>query len=232
MDKSPQKSKKVALITGASRGIGLELVKQFLAKGYKVLALSRNIKPLKGLDDTNLHYYAADLANMEALQDFAEEICNVGAVDVMINNAGYLVNKPFEEISQQDLQRSLDVNFAAPFFLIQKLLPVLSAAHIINVSSIGGVQGSLKFPGLAAYSTAKAGLVCLTEMLSEEFKDTRMVFNCVALGSVDTEMFQQAFPGAKASMKVEDMARFMVNFAEEAPTVIRGKVIPISVGNP
>jgi NAD(P)-dependent dehydrogenase (short-subunit alcohol dehydrogenase family) len=112
------------------------------------------------------------------------------------------------------------------------MLDVHEKTHIVNISSIGGFQGSVKFPGLSAYSSSKAALVCLTECLAEEFKDKNIAFNCLALGAVQTDMLNEAFPGYKAPVSASSMASFVTDFVLKAHHFMNGKIIPVSLSTP
>jgi len=221
-------------ITGASRGLGYALCKVFLSDSeFNVYAVTRNpesLQSLKGQHPERIKIIPSDICT-DAGRDFILNSIQ-GNLDILIHNAGKLLFKEFESITQEEIEGVYRVNVFAPFLLTQKLLPLFSKSHIINISSIGGVEGSLKFSGLSAYSSSKAALNCLTEMLSEEFKDTDNAFNCLALGSVGTEMFKSAFDGVEASSTPDEMARYIYSFALEAPNVMRGKIISVSKSNP
>ena len=226
------------IITGASRGIGLETA-LLLAQDpeNRVLALSRNEVGLKKLDSAtkeNLSYLIYDLtqAPVAALQ---EKIKWLGGVDILINNAGLLVNKPFASLTKADWQQSFEVNLFGVVELIQLVLPFLEKsenAHILNIGSMGGFQGSSKFPGLSAYSAAKGALACLTECLAEELKGQKIAVNCLALGAVQTEMLAEAFPGYQAPLSSAEMAKFMVYFSTEGHRFFNGKILPVAVSTP
>jgi NAD(P)-dependent dehydrogenase (short-subunit alcohol dehydrogenase family) len=154
-------------------------------------------------------------------------------IDILINNAGKLVNKPFEDISRNDLYSVFDVNVFGVFNLIQKLLPYFKKkSHVVNISSVGGLVGSSKFPGLTAYSSSKGALNILTEVLAEEFAESGPKFNSLSLGSVNTPMLKEAFPGYSAKVTPDEMASFIFNFANTASSIFNGKVIPVSSTNP
>ena len=223
------------VITGTSRGIGFELVRNYLENGHSVIAISRNISPLESEFGSNskCHPIAFDLlsGDFDALAAQVESI--FASIDVVINNAGHLVNKPFGDLTSQDLQSSYATNAFAPVYIVQKLASLFSQkAHIINVSSIGGFQGSIKFAGLLAYSSAKAALVCITECMQEEFKETNWAFNCLCLGAVQTEMLEEAFPGYQAPTSAKEMADYIFNFSINNKSVVKGKVLPLSSTNP
>jgi 3-oxoacyl-[acyl-carrier protein] reductase len=236
----------IVIITGASRGIGSATARYFARmKNMEIYALSRNKAGLgqlatecAGLNKTSiLHPVVFDL------DDFLQEPASLlrklpqkpTHIDVLINNAGVLINKPFQQTTLEEMEYIFRINLYAPAFLIRELLPYMGqkgVTHVVNISSMGGFQGSLKFPGLSYYSASKASLACITECLSEEFKDSDIAFNCLALGSVQTEMLEEAFPGYKAQLSPEDMAEFIGHFALTAHRQMRGKVIPVSLVNP
>jgi short-subunit dehydrogenase len=236
----------VIMITGASRGIGFATARYFARlKHAEIIALSRNRAGLgqlatecAGLNKTSvLHPLVFDL------EDFLQEPASllrklpkkINHMDILINNAGVLINKPFQQTSLEELQYLFRINLFAPAVLIRELLPLMGrkgTTHVVNISSMGGFQGSQKFPGLSFYSASKASLACMTECLSEEFKEADIAFNCLALGSVQTEMMEEAFPGFKASVKPDEMAEFIGHFALTAHKHMRGKVVPVSLENP
>lgn len=231
------------VVTGASRGIGYELVKQFCAKeDVKILALSRNaekLNELKSYCDSNysnseLIVLAYDLAEEDYSKDLLPLIeAQFPSVDVLINNAGYLVAKPFTELSSKELFDMYNVNVFAAFRLTQLLFSRFKAtSHVVNVSSVGGIQGSVKFPGLSAYSSSKAAMVSLTECLAEEYKDHGVAVNCLALGAVQTEMLEEAFPAYQAPLSAEQMASYICDFASKGHQYYKGKILPVSMSTP
>jgi len=223
---------KTLLVTGASRGVGFEICKQATTKGHKVIALSRNISPLK--DILNVHPFSVDLSIEAEVEDFSKEIKkSIESIDVLINNAGSLINKPFLEISSTEFEEVYKVNVFATATLTRLMLPMINTkGHVVNITSMGGVQGSSKFPGLSAYSSSKGATVILTELLAEEFKKTGPSFNSLALGAVQTEMLEEAFPGYQAPLNAAQMAEYIVDFALNGHQFYNGKVLPISSSTP
>ncbi len=228
---------KTIIITGASRGIGYELAKLHLENGNRVLTISRNGEKLKELakyaTQDNYAYLALDLADYQQIDQVKAAVESWEQVDVLYNNAGLCINKPFEEITQEDLMKSWQINFMAPYRLIQLLLPKLAqSSHVVNISTMGAVQGSVKFPGLSAYSSSKAATVNLTELLAEELKETGPVINSVALGAVQTEMLNEAFPGYIAPTQPHEMAEYLYEFGLNGMKYFNGKIQQASISTP
>ena len=225
---------KNVIITGTSRGIGFELAQLFAKNGYQVLALSRNSKSLENLNIKNIITISVDLSIEEDLKKVTKFIsANWKTVDILINNAGKLINKPFQKLTSSDFLESYQVNVFSVAELTRQLIPFFKkGSHVVNISSIGGVQGSLKFPGLAAYSSSKGALITLTELLAEEYKEQQIAFNVLALGAVQTEMLEEAFPGYKAPVSANEMADYIFNFALTGNKFYNGKILQVSSTTP
>ena len=229
------------IITGASRGIGYELAK-ILSQDpkNKVIAVSRNKEKLDKLagesKSGNIYAIHLDLNDSLSRNNFISTITKkIDSVDVLINNAGAIVNKPFEKITEKELNHVYNVNVFAVFQLIQSLLPLMgkkAKTHIVNISSMGGFQGSAKFAGLSAYSSSKAAVAGLSECLAEELKDKNIAVNCLCLGAVQTDMLDEAFPGYKAPVTAKQMAEFIANFSLTGHNYFNGKVLPVSLSTP
>jgi 3-oxoacyl-[acyl-carrier protein] reductase len=233
------------VITGTSRGIGYELVKHLAEHApHTIFSLSRNTKQLEQLKKecqminpaSTVVSVHCDLANEESLLKGVNTLLEKTThIDILVNNAGAILNKPFTTITRKELEYVYNVNVFSVMRLIQELLPVMNGkerAHIVNISSIGGVQGSVKFAGLSAYSSSKAALVCVTECLAEELREKNISINCLALGAVQTEMLEEAFPGYKAPVNPSEMAGFIADFCLNAHKFINGKIIPVSLSTP
>ena len=222
------------VITGTSRGIGFELAKQFAENGYQVLALSRNTAPLSAVNHKNIKVLSVDISNAEDLNKVTDFIKSTWKkVDVLINNAGKLINKPFTEISSEDFLEVYQVNVFGVAEITKLTIPFLQkGSHVVTISSIGGIQGSIKFPGLAAYSSAKGAVITLSELLAEEYKEQQIAFNVLALGAVQTEMLEEAFPGYQAPISASEMADYIYNFSLTGNKFYNGKVLQVSSSNP
>lgn len=225
------------IITGASRGIGRALTEKFLNEGHSVFVVSRNEEKLKEIaqihTDKDFRYAPLDLSQPEDYENIHDYIYDWTKIDAVYNNAGVLIKKDFADLSADDFMESWKVNFLAPAMLIQSLMSKFTPdTHIINVSTMGAVQGTVKFPGLTAYATSKAALVNLTEMLAEEFKDKGFKVNCIALGAVQTEMLAEAFPEYKAPVSPEELAEYLFDFGLNAHRFQNGKIVELSLTTP
>ena len=222
------------IITGTSRGIGFELAQLFAKNNYNVLALSRNSEPLKKLGLQNITCLSVDLSqqkDFKKVTDFVSK--NWKSVDILIHNAGKLINKPFKELTYSDFLEVYNVNVFAVAELTRQLINSLSkGSHVVTISSIGGVQGSMKFPGLAAYSSSKGAVITLSELLAEEYKEQQISFNVLALGAVQTEMLEEAFPSYKAPISASEMADYIYNFALNGNKFYNGKILEVSSTTP
>lgn len=222
------------IITGTSRGIGFELVKLFSGTGHNVLALSRNEKPISNLGLNNVTTFSFDLNNpldYKRVETFIE--LKFKKVDVLVNNAGTLLNKPFSQTNIKDFEQVYRTNVFGVSEMIRTCLPFMKKeSHVVTISSMGGVQGSMKFPGLSAYSSSKAAVITLTELLAEEYKETGPSFNVLALGAVQTEMLEEAFPGYQAPITALEMAQYIYDFSLTANKYYNGKLLQVSNSTP
>ena len=223
---------KTIIVTGASRGIGHEIVKIAEKKGHRVYSISRNIKALK---DYSFKYpRQVDLANEDSIDKFSSEVKNDGVkVDALINNAGAFLNKPFEKISKKEFEYIFQVNVFGLSSITRKVLPIIdSKGHIVNITSMGGINGAAKFAGLSAYSSSKGAVNILTELLAEEYKEKGPSFNALAFGAVQTEMLEEAFPGLKAPISAKEIADFILDFSLKGQKYFNGKILPVSSSTP
>lgn len=225
------------LITGASRGIGFETAKYLAENNYTVTAIARSeekLNELKKIHPENIYPLVMDITDENAGSIVYEHLKEVNKkIDGLINNAGLLINKPFQKLSREDWHRQMEVNLFAPVFLIQELFSLFNkGAHIVNIGSMGGFQSSSKFPGLTGYSVAKGALSILTECVSSEYAEHNISCNCLCLGAVQTEMLNQAFPGIEAPVEPEEMGKYIGDFTLEAHRFYNGKVLPVSLMDP
>jgi len=234
------------IITGASKGIGFELARIFAKnENNTIIAIARSESLLKELKNicirqdlrNKLRTITFDLEKTNEIKTVLvpEIIKHMQTVDILINNAGILINQAFEHFNTNEIKQIFDINFFSHAQLINELLPYLKAGnpkHVISISSMGGFQGSSKFTGLSYYSASKAALANLTECLAEEYKNDGIKFNCLALGSVNTEMLQKAFPNYTSTTNPAEMAEFIHDFAINGHQFFNGKIIPVSSTTP
>ncbi|KGO87372.1 short-chain dehydrogenase [Flavobacterium rivuli WB 3.3-2 = DSM 21788] len=224
---------KNVIITGTSRGIGYELALLFANAGHNVLAISRKI-PKEFIENQNIVCLGLDLADVtvtDKVKDFIDSTWQ--HVDIVIHNAGALLLKPFEEITADEFEYIYKVNVFGVAALNRVVLPFMNkGSHVVTISSMGGVQGTMKFSGLAAYSSSKGAVITLSELLAEEYKERGIAFNVLALGAVNTEMLQEAFPGYEAPLSAKQMADYIYNFALTGNTYFNGRVVQVSSTTP
>ena len=226
------------IVNGGTRGIGKEVV-NCLAQdtSYQILVTGRNEKVLKSLSARykNVHPISIDMSVFDSqAQKFRETVSDhFKRVDILINMAGSLIVKEFLDSANDEARLMMETNFFGPASVIRILKPMMpEGSHILNISSMGGFQGSAKYKGLSYYSASKAAIACLTECLANEFAEYGISVNCLALGAVQTEMFDNAFPGYKAPVNAKQMAEFISGFALTGHKYFNGKILPVAVGNP
>jgi short-subunit dehydrogenase len=233
------------IITGASTGIGEALSRSLSRKRHSVVLVSRNRGRLEKITDAInretgeqlAHALPFDLTDLPQLEkEFLSKLEGItGRIDALVNNAGQLIRKPFDQVSRAEALMLFDANFFAPARLIAACLPLMKDSelrHVVNITSMAGFQGASKFPGLSYYSASKAALGSLTECLAEEYKGRGIRMNALAIGSVQTEMFSTAFPGVEAPLGPDQMAGFMTWFVLEGASYFNGKVLPVSLSTP
>ena len=221
------------IVTGTGRGIGYELALQFANAGHYVLAVSRKI-PQALAEHPNITCLSVDLSvatDLDKIKDFLSN--SWPTIDAIVHNAGALVMKPFSETTLEDFENVYKVNVFGVASLTKLALPYLrKGSHVVSISSIGGVQGSMKFAGLSAYSSSKGALITLSELLAEEYKERGIAFNALALGSVQTEMLAEAFPGYQAPLSALQMAEYISNFTLTGNQFYNGKILEVSSTTP
>lgn len=228
------------VINGGTCGIGREIVLLLAQEPQNLLLVTgRNSSELDKLSskavNKNIIAFRTDLSVFDSQQSsFLKAVREkMKKIDILINMAGMLVVKDFIEFTNEEAREMMEVNFFGPATVIRNLRPLMNkGSHIINISSMGGFQGSSKYRGLSYYSASKAAISCLSECLAGEFSEAGISVNCLALGSVQTEMFEKAFPGHTAPVNAREMARFIADFAVKGNKYFNGKVLPVAVSNP
>ncbi len=221
------------IVTGTSRGIGLELALRFANAGHHVLALSRKTPQIL-IENSNVTCLSLDLSKEEDFSQVEQFLATSwGKIDAIVHNAGALLLKPFEETTSEEFENIYKVNVFGVANLTRTCLPFLQkGSHVVTISSMGGIQGSMKFAGLSAYSSSKGAVITLSELLAEEYKERGIAFNVLALGAVQTEMLEEAFPGYKAPLTAIEMANYIFDFTLTGNKYYNGKVLQVTTSNP
>ena len=227
----------VVLITGASKGIGLATARELARRGFHVVATARDnsrLETLASRHPENISIFPCDLSDKTSVEALARFLSDNGwMVSTLIHNAGALIRKTFFELDDNDWQYMWEVNLMSAVRLLRLVLPLMPPkSHVVTIGSMGGIQGSVKFAGLSAYSTSKGALSVFTECMAEELKEHHITVNCLCPGAVQTEMFTEAFPGFQAPVDPDQMAAFISDFALTAHGLMNGRVIPVALGNP
>lgn len=227
------------IITGASSGVGYHTALALANQGHTVYALARRKNKLVELA-TKVKGHGKIYPVVIDLENFTEEELNetfskIPSVDRLINNSGKLLNKNFLEITEEEIDSVFNLNYKAVVKLIQYFHPkmvVSQNAHIVNIGSVGGVTGSVKFPGLSIYSSSKGAVSILTECLAEDFREDNIQVNCLALGSVNTDMLRSAFPDFQSPTNPDAIGNYIADFVISGNKVINGITQVVSVSNP
>ena len=222
------------IVTGVSKGIGYHTLKELLKDKQikKVIGISRNINEisLEFKDNNKVDFISFDL---ESKQDDFNILINkiikkIDKVDILINNAGYLIKKKIEDILEEDLLKVYKINVFSLFYLIQKLIPYFNPeSHIVNIGSYGGIPFTAKFPELAIYSTSKGAVTILSELLAVELSKYKININCINLGAVDTDMLKEAY-GGNFGYQPKDIGKFIKNFAIDNKELLNGQVVNVT----
>ena len=238
---------KVALVTGAARGIGLATAKRFLAEGWRVALLDIERDPLNGAvaglarPDTTLalHCDVSNAAGVAAAMEAVQK--RFGRLDALVNNAGIAVFAPLLETSDADWSRILEVNLTGPFLCTKAAAPLLrehGGGAIVNITSISGLRASTL---RSAYGTSKAGLAHLTKQLAVELASLGIRVNAVAPGPVDTAMakavhsaeiradYHDAIPLNRYGLE-EELAEAIFFLCSERAGYITGQVLAVDGG--
>jgi len=214
------------LITGGGSGIGAACAAEFLRRDRSVVIVGRRASRLKAGARTLA--LAGDVGDEAfARRAFATARRRFGAVDILVNNAAFLVKNNFIDTTAAEWDEVMRTNLRGPFLFSREFLRK-PGRTIVNIGSLGGVQGTAKFPGLSAYTVSKYGITGLTAALAVEARPLGVAVFCVAPGAVDTAMLRKAAPGLKAGAVPADIARVVADLAEsDSADLLSGSVIPL-----
>lgn len=230
-------TERMVLVTGAGRGVGLATVQALLSMDdVRVVAVSRALAALEPVvaSEPRLELCPVDLIAPDSAERIAAFV-GQRRLHAVVHNAGLLHKADMGQHRRAELERLFLTNTIAPLEISQALASRLAGdppGHIVHIGSMGGFQDASKFPGLVAYSSSKAALACMAQCMAEEFKDGGIRSNCLALGSVDTEMLRAAFPGYTAVTKAEAIGSFIADFSLNGHNLFNGKVLPVATTTP
>ncbi len=223
---------RACVITGASRGIGAAIARRLAAAGAAVGLTARTAADLDRLADelraagATVATATADIGDAAQVDAMARALgAALGPIAIVVNNAGIVLRKPTADITDAEWRQMMAVNLDGPFYVARAFARPLRASRgrLINVASIAGRQGT---PLLAAYCTAKHGLVGLTRALAEEWRG-EVAVNAICPGSVDTDMLRHGMPGAAPAMTVDDVAATALFLAADAPPAMTGACLDV-----
>ena len=223
---------RIAVVTGASSGIGASCAVKLAARGARVVLFARSEKKLREIaarHEDRMLAVSGDVADEAAIARlFAETESRFGACDILINNAGMIDPKPMEATSADDWDRMFAVNVRGAFLCARRALRRMTAgATIVNVASLSGVPGPEKFPGYVSYCASKGAVISMTEAMAVEVKAHGVRVNCVSPGSVDTKMWAEASGGAPADMTPEEVAETILFLASDRSRPINGQNVHV-----
>ncbi|GAC1518647.1 MAG: 3-ketoacyl-ACP reductase [Ktedonobacteraceae bacterium] len=227
----------VAVITGAGRGIGRATALRFAREGTRVVLFSRTAETLAQVvreiesEGHAVLSIAGDVSQEEEVVGLFHRVMETyGRVDVLVNCAGIVATRPFVDMDAATWDSVISVNLRGTFLCCREAFRVMieqRAGVIINLSSLSGVKGVEKFPGLSAYNVSKAGVASLTEILAVEGKPHNIRVCAVSPGAVDTEMLRQAAPHLKAAMTPGELAEILLFLASDAGRMLSGTNLEI-----
>ncbi|CAA0122187.1 Enoyl-[acyl-carrier-protein] reductase [NADPH] FabL [BD1-7 clade bacterium] len=218
---------KVAVVTGASRGVGLATARCLAEAGAHVVMCSRSEEDILGAAQSipchgsqKIIGIAADVSKKTDVERLFHSVNELfGTLDILINNAGYLAVTAFEDLDEAIWDQTINANLKSAYLCSHAAFPLMisnpTPTHIINVSSLSGIRFVEKFPGMAAYVAAKHGVTGLTEALSVEGKPHDIRVNCVAPGTVDTRMLNDNFPDFSTNTQPKDIAKIIIAFCDD-----------------
>jgi len=240
--------KKVAIVTGGSRGIGKAVAKLFVQEGANVMITSKNLKNLEKTANEigNVSYAAGDIKDEKQVQDVVKKtIAAYGKIDILVNNAGiFPAIKPLHKISEQEWNEVIDVNLNGQFRFTKMVIPFMekNGGSIINVSSDAGLKAFENFQA-DAYTASKGALVLLTKALAIEYAKLNIRVNCVCPGVIETDMsmpyisnesdkkmVQSEHPLGRIGT-VDDVANAILYFAANDSSWTTGAVLAVDGGS-
>tara|TARA_E500000305_G_scaffold86579_1_gene72854 strand:- start:266 stop:1033 length:768 start_codon:yes stop_codon:yes gene_type:complete len=240
---------RVALVTGGSAGIGRMIAEGLAAAGARVYICARNAEKVATAAEAmagDVTGISADLSTLDGIQTLVTDLsAREDALHILVNNAGTLSDAPIDSFSEQDWDGVLDLNLKSPFFLLQKLLPLLRKgataqrpASVINIGSVGALKIGPR--EVYAYQASKGAIHWLTKSLAKNLAGDHITVNAIAPGFFESDMtvitddamrkmVESMVPRGRTGM-AEDMAGAAIYLASPAGSYVTGSVIPVEGG--
>lgn len=235
--------KKVALVTGASGGIGAQIAKKLSESGYEIILHGRNLEKLEKIKKEigNGQIVLGDLSDYEACQDVVTKSMELsGGIDVLVNNIGITKDNLIIKMSPKDFIQVMETNLNSAFYLSKLLCKSMikkKSGRIINITSISGIHGNA---GQTNYSASKAAMIGFTKALAKELASKNILVNAIAPGFIETEMTENLSDETKKQIfdkiplkrfgRAEDVANVVDFLASEKSNYITGQVITVDGG--
>jgi 3-oxoacyl-[acyl-carrier protein] reductase len=227
----------IAIITGAGRGVGRATARLFAHAGAQVVLFSRTHSHIEEVatqitaSGGHALTISGDVAREEDVSALFKQVRETyGRLDILVNCAGIVAVRPFVEMDATTWDQVISTNLRGTFLCCReafRMMTVQKKGVILNISSLSGVKGVEKFPGLSAYNVSKAGIASLTEILAVEGKPHNIRVCVVSPGAVDTEMLRQAAPHLKAGMTPEELAEILLFLADDSGRMFSGSNIEL-----
>ena len=227
---------RVAVVTGASRGIGRATAEALARAGVHVVLAARSQELLEQIAETlqregcSARAVPCDVAEPDAVERLFTEAESIGPVSILVCSAGTIERAPIAEMTDELWERTLAVNLTGTFLCARRAFAAMKGTgggRIVTIASLSGVYATEKFPGLAAYNVSKYGVVGLTETLAVEGRDHDITAVCISPGAVDTEMLREAAPHLKPGLTPEDVGALVAALLGRDLAPISGANIPL-----
>jgi NAD(P)-dependent dehydrogenase (short-subunit alcohol dehydrogenase family) len=224
---------KTAIVTGGGRGIGAATAELLASHGARVMLASRTESEIRNIASViaNSGWCPTDVSSESQVTSlFNQTLERMGPVDILVNCAAVLSSESVESLSLDAWNEIQAINITGTFLCCREAFRQMKGrgGAIVNVSSLGGVQGTEKFPGYSAYTTSKYAVIGLTESLAVEARSQNIRVNCVAPGAVDTQMLKKAAPELKTKTSPLDIANIILFLCDESRSAsLNGTVIPV-----
>jgi NAD(P)-dependent dehydrogenase (short-subunit alcohol dehydrogenase family) len=227
---------RLALVTGASRGIGAATAEALAAAGARVILAARDGEALEAVAGAirdrggDAQAVPTDVAKREEVEELFAVVERSGPLAALVCAAAVLTSVPFEETTSEIWDQTIATNLTGSFLCCRAAFGAMRAGgegRIVNIASLSGVYATEKFPGLAAYNVSKYGVIGLTEAIAVEGKPHGISAICLSPGAVDTQMLREANPDLRPGLGPSDVAQLIVSLLDSPLVAASGANIPL-----